>query len=88
MTALTAQVNFIPAGQYSPVDLDRFLFELEARFKQKEVMRIEQAAEFLSCSVSKMYELCRNDKIPSHRVDGIGGRLFLKSELLDFIKKH
>ena len=85
---MTAQVNFIPDGQYSPIDLDKFLFELEARFKQKEVMKIEQAAEFLTCSSSKIHELCRKDKIPYHRVDGIGGKLFLRSELIEYVKKH
>ena len=77
-----------PEGQYSKVDLDRFLFELETRFKQKEVMRIEDVAAEFSCSVRKINHLCQHGKIPFHRIDGLGGKVFLRSELIDFIKKH
>lgn len=84
---MTAVVNLIPDGYFSNKDLERLLIELHKVVQQKEVLRIEDAAEFLSCSVRKINHLCQHDKLPYHRIDGLSGKVFLRSELIDFIKK-
>jgi len=84
---MTAQVQFIPETQYSKVDLDRFLFELEARFKQKEVMHCKEAAAFLGISVRQLNNLASAGKLKYHRLDGLKGKLFLRTEILEAVKK-
>lgn len=49
------------------------------------MMRTKDAAKFLGIGKTKMYEM---DKIPSHRLPEISGKFYLKSELIEFIKRH
>lgn len=69
-------------------NLDTFLLALERRMAAKEVMHIGDAAKFMGCSVRKINDLCQRNKIPYHRIDGLAGKLFLRSELIEFFKKH
>lgn len=84
---MNAQVHFVPDGQYSKIDLDRFLFELESRFKQKEVMHRKEAAAFLGISTRQLDSLCSLGSIKYHRIEGLSGKIFLRSELLDTVKR-
>lgn len=81
---MTTQVRFIPEGTFSNKDLHRLLVELSAFLDQKEVMHVKEAAAFLGISRSTLYRT----NIPYHTLEGMEGRLYLKSELIDFIKKH
>lgn len=76
-----------PEGYFQNKDLERLLIELGRIIPQKEVLRIEDAAELMRCSVRKVNHLCQHGKIPYHRVDGLGGKIFLRSELIEWIKK-
>lgn len=80
--------HLVPDEYYSAKDIDRLFSALEKRLEAKEVLRIDDAAKFLSCSVRKINDMCQHDKIPYHRIDGLAGKIFLRSELIDFIKKY
>jgi hypothetical protein len=82
---MTAVIQMRPEGQYTNKDLEKLLIELREVIQQQEVMHSQEAAKFLGISVGKLY---RMSNIPHHRVEGIGGKLFLRSELIDFIKRH
>jgi hypothetical protein len=71
-----------PEGMFSIKDLDRFLFEAERRFKQKEVMNPKEAAQFIGVSVATLYK----SEVPFHKIPGIDRRLYLKSEIIQVIK--
>lgn len=85
---MTAIVEMRPDFGFNGPDLDRLIEALEVRVQAREVLRIEQAAGFLSCSVRKINDMCAKGKLPYHRLEGFGGKLFLRSELIDYIKKH
>lgn len=72
-------------GRYSNQDLERLAKALRNYLGFPEVMWTQQAAEFLDISKAKLYQL---DRIPSHQIPGISGRVYLKSELIEYIKKH
>lgn len=82
---MTAVVNMIPEGQFSNKDLERLLIELDARAKQKEVMHTKEAAAFLGIGVTSIYKV---KDLPYHTLPGLEGRVYLKDELIDFIRKH
>lgn len=75
-------IQLVPAGQFSIKDLDKFLFELELRFKQKEVMHRKEAAAFIGVNVRTL----DRSNIPYHTVEGLSGKLYLRSEMLEHIK--
>lgn len=81
---MTAIIQLKPEGQFINKDLERLLIELREIAHAPEVMDTQQAAAFLGISASKLY---RMDNIPSHRVPKISGKVFLRSELIDYIKK-
>lgn len=85
---MTAVIQMRPDGQYSLRDIDKLIDAIESRVHAREVMRIEHAVEFLGVSRSQIDRMCRDGKLPFHRIEGLGGKLFLRSELLEFIKKH
>lgn len=82
----TPQIQLVPEGQFSNKDLDAFLFELERRWKSKEILHVQEAADYLGISKSKLYRMPK-EVFPYHEVEGMAGRLYLKSELLNAIKK-
>jgi predicted DNA-binding transcriptional regulator AlpA len=88
MTHTAAHVQFVPDGQFSVKDLDRFLISLEARWKSKDVLNHEECAEYIGCSVRTLYRLGNCGSIPYHTLQGLGGRLYLKSEIIEAIKSH
>lgn len=80
---MTAQVQFIPEGTYSIKDLDTLIIALETRIHAREVMHTQQAADFLGISKQTLYR----SKFPFHKVEGLEGRLYLRTELIERIKK-
>jgi len=78
--------KLMPDEYYSAKDIDRLFVALEKRFQAREIMRIEEAAKFLSISRRKVDDLCRAGKLPYHMLDGLGGKFFLRSELIEKIK--
>lgn len=85
---MTAVIKMETDYGFPVADLDRLIAAMEGRMQAREVMRIEQAADFLSCSVRKVNDMCAKGKLPYHRLEGFGGKLFLRSEIVEFIKKH
>lgn len=82
---MTAVIQLKPEGRYTNADLERLANELIEYVRYPDVMRTKQAAEFLGIGKTKMYQM---DRIPSHNIPGITGKFYLKSELIEFIKKH
>lgn len=82
---MTAVIQMKPAGQYSNQDLERLANELRDYVSFPDVLHQQDAANFLGISYSK---LRRMDNVPSHKLPGLSGRIYLKSELIDFIKRH
>lgn len=83
----TIEPRVVADEYYSAKDIDRLFAALEKRIQAREVLRIEQAAEFLGVSRKTLDNLCRAG-MPYHRLDGLGTKLFLRSELIDYIKRH
>lgn len=69
-------------------DIDTLIEVIEKRVPAKEVMRIEDARNFLGISVRQINHMCQQEQLPFHRLPGLGGKLFLRSELIDHIKRH
>ena len=86
-TMARIEARAIPDDHYSYnlKDLNTLLIALERFTAQNEIMRTKEAAKFLGIGKTKMYQM---DQIPSHKLPGIAGKFYLKSELIDFIKKH
>lgn len=82
---MTAVIQMRPEGQYTNKDLERLVAELREFFQQQEVMFTKDAASFLGISANKLYQM---PSVPSHRMPGIAGRVYLRSELIDYIKRH
>ena len=82
---MTAIIQLKPEGRYSNPDLERLANELIEYVSYPEVMRTQQAAKFLGICRSKLYQM---DRVPSHKLPDIAGKFYLKSELIEFIKKH
>lgn len=83
---MTAQVEFIPNGQWSVKDLDTLILALETRVKAKEVMHAKEAAAFIGISLRKLYEIPK-EVFPFHEVPGLKGRLYLRSELIEKVRR-
>lgn len=84
---MTAVVNMVPEGYFQNKDLERMLIEIRRVAEQDEVMRSEQAEVYLKVSRTTLNVMCRKG-LPYHTVPGLGGKIFLRSELIEFIKKH
>ena len=84
-----AKIDFhlIPDEYYSIKDIDRLFAALEKRLEASEVMRSEQTEVFLNVSRTTLNIMCRKG-LPYHTVPGLSGKIFLRSELIDFVKKH
>lgn len=80
---MTAVIHMKPEGRYSDKDLERLVEEMREVVKQKEIMRHKEAAAFIGISTAKLYR----SGFPYHRVEGMEGRFYLKSELIEYIKK-
>lgn len=79
----------VDQGPYNEQELEALIHGLEkVILARKEVMRVESAAAFLNISRAQVDRMCRDGQLPFHRLDGLGGKLFLRSELIDHIKKH
>lgn len=84
---MTAVINMVPDGQWPAAELDKLIHALETRIMEnREVLRIEQATSFLGVSRKTVDNMCRRG-LPFHRIPGLDGKVFLRSELLDYIKK-
>lgn len=82
---MTAIIAMKPEGRYANADLERLLNELKEYAGFPEVLHQQDAANFLGISYSK---LRRMDNVPYHKLPGLSGRIYLKSELLTYITKH
>ena len=82
---MTAIIQMLPDGRYSNPDLEKLANELIQYVQYPDVMRSKEAAKFLGIGKTKIYQM---DRIPSHKLPGIVGKFYLKSELIEFIKKH
>lgn len=85
-----AQIEYqiVPDEYYSIKDINRLIEALEKRMKVREVMRIEHAMKFLGIGRSQIDRMCKNGHLPFHCIEGLSGKLFLRSELIEFIKRH
>jgi len=72
-------------GRYESKDLERLVNELYEHQQHKEVMHAKEAAAFLGIGLTSLYK-CKD--IPHHTLPGLEGRIYLKDELIDFIKQH
>jgi excisionase family DNA binding protein len=85
---MTAVINMVPDGQWPATELDKLIHALETRILEThEVMRIEHAADFLRISRAQIDRMCKDGQLPFHKLEGLGGKVFLRSELIDYIKK-
>ena len=82
---MTAVIQMLPEGRYTSKDLERLANELLEHARYPDVMRTKEAASFLGIGKTKMYQM---DCIPSHKLPGISGKFYLKSELIEYIKTH
>ncbi len=67
------------------MDMEEFISEATRDTTEKEeVFTVKEAADFLRVAPSFLYRLVGRGKIPNHH---LGSKvLFIKSELLDFLK--
>lgn len=82
---MTAVIQLKPEGRFSNKDLEALATELRDCLGFPEVLHQQDAARFLGISYSKLRRL---DRVPAHKIPGLKGTIYLKSELLEFIKKH
>lgn len=80
-------VQFVPEGQFSTKDLDIFLRELDMRFKQKEVMHRKEVADYMGLSERTVDRLSKPGGLPFHTIEGLSGKLYLRQEIIDYIKR-
>ena len=83
---MTLQVHMIPEGQFQNKDLEILLNELSEILKAKEVMCRDEAAAFLSISTRTLDRLSISGALPSHQIKGLSKRLYLRSEIIQYIK--
>lgn len=79
--------HIVPDEYYSAKDIDRLFAALEKRIGDQEIMRIEQALDFLSVTRSTLDRMIKKG-LPYHNVPGLGGKMFLRSELIAYVKRH
>jgi excisionase family DNA binding protein len=85
---MTPVINMVPDGQYSIKDIDALLAALESRVQAREVMHRQEAADYLGINVRTLDRMSKRGELPFHQLKGLEVRLFLRSELIAFIKKH
>lgn len=72
-----------PEGRFTNHDLELLLSEMrEFVMREKEVMHVKEVAALLGVTERTVYTT-----VPSHKVPGLG-RVYLRSEIIDYIKKH
>lgn len=85
MSARGLQVTMTPEGTLSIVDLDTLILAVRERVV-KEVLHVEEAAELLGISKSTLYRIPK-ESLPYHYLKGLEGRLYLRSEIIEKIRK-
>lgn len=81
---MTAVIQLNPTGRYSHQELETFVSEIRTYVeREKEVMHAKEVAAFLGVSERTVFR----SELPFHKVKGFG-RIYLRSEVIDFIKKH
>ena len=80
-------IEMQPDGYYSTQDIDKLIEAIERRVHAREVMRIEDALTFLNVTRSTLSRMVQAG-LPYHAVPGLGGKVFLRSELIDYIKTN
>lgn len=86
---MSANVIQLHAEQttYSIKDIDSLIAAIENRVPPREIMRIEHITEFLGVSRKTIDNMCRAG-MPFHRLPGLGGKLFVRSEIINYTLKH
>lgn len=57
---------------------------LKRLVESKEVMHAKEAAAFMGIGMTSLYKC----QAPFHQIKGIAGLIYLRSELIEVIKKH
>lgn len=78
--------NLVPDEYYSAKDIDRLFAALEKRMQAREVLRIEHVMDLLEISRAQVDRMCKDGQLPFHKLEGLGTKLFLRSELIGRIK--
>lgn len=85
---MAIQVQF-NAQTYAIHDLDSFIVALGDRMKNwKDVMTTKECAAYLGISVRTLERWIEADKLRYHRVPDSDIKMFIKSEVLEDIKKY
>lgn len=74
----------VPDEYYSARDKAALVKRIQAR----EVLRIEDATAELGISIRKLDDLCAKHGLPHHRIPGMAGKIFLRSELIEYVRRH
>jgi len=87
MSAAGLQViRMLPTAPISNEQLESLKAHLKEALKEKEVLDINEVGEMLGIGATKMYSIPKS-VIPYHKLEGIKKRFYLRSELIDIIKK-
>lgn len=77
------KLQAVPDEYYSIEDVDRLLKALVDRMNAEAVMHAKEVAAFLGVSERTVFR----SELPFHKVKGLG-RVYLRSEIIEYIKKH
>jgi hypothetical protein len=77
--------HLVPDEYYSASDIDRLFAALEKRIVPREILLIEDALVALNCTRSTLDRMVKKG-LPYHTVPGLGGKMFLRSELIAYVK--
>lgn len=85
------QVHMVPNNSIlSEVELDKIILALQARVGhhlEEKIMHRKDVAAFLGIGTRQVDKLSNAGKLPYHRLDGLAAKLYLRSELIQLIKK-
>jgi hypothetical protein len=77
------------ASVLSDSDVDKVIMALENRMQhlfEEKVLHRKDAAKFLGIGIKSLDRLASGGKVPYHRIDGLSGRVYLRSELIHLIR--
>lgn len=86
MTAQALSVAFTPEGPWTNEQLAAFNKALETWHKAKEVMNMAEMADFVGIGQTKLYSIPK-EVFPYHTLPGIKRRFYLRSEIIEKIRK-
>jgi hypothetical protein len=74
----------------SQADLDRLIHAIQLRVQQvqeEQIMHRKEAAKFLGIGTRQLDKLTNASKLPYHRIEGLAAKLYLRTELLEHVKR-